>query len=118
MVVRHAKDIVWRCITLKMWIPLQAAALSAALSVACPELLLRSHKPGPVYRPCAQVDNGATAASSAAPAAAMAPAVPGEAISLLLKESLIVVLQKDGGVDNMEVQGTIALQVLCSSLPD
>ena len=41
----------------------------------------------------------------------MAPAIPGEPISLLLKESLIVVLQKDGGVDNMEVQGTIALQV-------
>lgn len=59
----------------------------------------------------AQVDNGATAASSAAPSAAMQPAIPGEPISLLLKESVIVILQKDGGVDNMEVQGTIALQV-------
>ena len=57
-----------------------------------------------------QVDNGAAAASSAAPAA-MAPAIPGEPISLLLKESVIVILQKDGGLDNMEVQGTIALQV-------
>ena len=57
------------------------------------------------------MDNGAAAPSSAAPAAAMAPAIPREPISLLLKESLIVVLQKDGGVDNMEVQGTIALQV-------
>ena len=57
------------------------------------------------------MDNGAAAPGSAAPAAAMAPAIPGEPISLLLKESLIVVLQKDGGVDNMEVQGTIALQV-------
>ena len=57
-----------------------------------------------------QVDNGAAAAGSAAPAA-MAPAIPGEPISLLLKESVIVILQKDGGVDNMEVQGTIALQV-------
>ena len=41
----------------------------------------------------------------------MAPAIPGEPISLLLKESVIVVLQKDGGLENMEVQGTIALQV-------
>ncbi len=41
----------------------------------------------------------------------MAPAIPSEPISLLLKESVIVVLQKDGGLDNMEVQGTIALQV-------
>ena len=58
------------------------------------------------------MDNGAAAPSSAAAStAAMAPAIPGEPISLLLKESLIVVLQKDGGVDNMEVQGTIALQV-------
>ena len=58
-----------------------------------------------------QVDNGAATASSAAPSAALAPAIPGEPISLLLKESVIVILQKDGGVDNMEVQGTIALQV-------
>ena len=62
-------------------------------------------------RAAVQVDNGAAATSSAAPAAAMAPAIPGEPISLLLKESLIVVLQKAGGVDNMEVKGTIALQV-------
>ena len=39
------------------------------------------------------------------------PAIPGEPISLLLKESVIVGLQKDGGLENMEVQGTIALQV-------
>lgn len=58
-----------------------------------------------------QVDNGSAAASSAAPSAAMAPTIPGEPISLLLKESVIVILQKDGGLDNMEVQGTIALQV-------
>lgn len=60
---------------------------------------------------CEQVDNGAAVTGSAAPAAAMAPAIPGEPISLLLKESVIVVLQKDGGLENMEVQGTIALQV-------
>ena len=58
-----------------------------------------------------QVDNGAAATSSAAPSAGVTPAIPSEPISLLLKESVIVILQKDGGVDNMEVQGTIALQV-------
>ena len=47
----------------------------------------------------------------------MQPAIPGEPVSLLLKESVIVILQKDGGVDNMEVQGTIALQV-CPVLGD
>ena len=58
-----------------------------------------------------QVDNGSAAASSAAPSTGVTAAIPGEPISLLLKESVIVILQKDGGVDNMEVQGTIALQV-------
>ncbi len=58
-----------------------------------------------------QVDNGAAAPSSAAPSTGVTNAIPGEPISLLLKESVIVILQKDGGVDNMEVQGTIALQV-------
>jgi hypothetical protein len=44
-------------------------------------------------------------------AAAAAPAVPGEPLSLVLEEKLLVVLHKDGSLEKMEVQGTIALQV-------
>ncbi len=43
-------------------------------------------------------------------ASAMTAPPPGEPISLALEEKLLVVLNKDGGVENMEVQGTIALQ--------
>lgn len=46
------------------------------------------------------------------PAASVAAApVPGEPISLALEEKILVVLNKDGGLETMEVQGTIALQV-------
>ncbi|CAL8470044.1 g9586 [Coccomyxa elongata] len=58
-----------------------------------------------------QLDTGV--GLSAGPAAStIAAPVPSEPISLVLEEKLLVILNKDGGVENMEVQGTIALQVL------
>ena len=50
-------------------------------------------------------------------AAAAPPAVPGEPLSLVLEEKLLVVLHKDGSLEKMEVQGTIALQVRTGSGP-
>ena len=47
----------------------------------------------------------------AAPAAAEKR--PGEALSIFVEEKLRVVLNKDGGLEDMEVQGTVFLQV-CS----
>lgn len=56
-----------------------------------------------------QLDTGV--GLSAGPAAStIAAPVPSEPISLALEEKLLVILNKDGGVENMEVQGTIALQ--------
>lgn len=60
------------------------------------------------------MDNGAAPSSAAAPN--LAPVVPGDPLSLVLEEKLLVVLHKDGSVDKMEVQGTIALQVRAASL--
>ena len=58
----------------------------------------------------AQADSGGLPSATGA-AAASAPAVPGEPLSLVLEEKLLVVLHKDGSLEKMEVQGTIALQV-------
>ena len=54
----------------------------------------------------------------AAPAAAGVAApqvVPTEPVSIVVDEKLMVVLNKDGGVESMEVNGGMALQVLPSS---
>ena len=51
----------------------------------------------------------------AAPAAVGAAApmiVPSEPVSIVVDEKLMVVLNKDGGVESMEVNGGMALQVL------
>ncbi|KAK9809010.1 hypothetical protein WJX72_007862 [[Myrmecia] bisecta] len=58
-----------------------------------------------------EVDNGHAAAASSArgPAAVVAPSEP---ISIVVEEKLQVALNKDGGMENMEVQGTMSLQVL------
>ena len=51
----------------------------------------------------------------AAPAAAGVAAprvVPTEPVSIVVDEKLMVVLNKDGGVESMEVSGGMALQVL------
>ncbi len=51
----------------------------------------------------------------AAPAAvgAVAPmVVPSEPVSIVVDEKLMVVLNKDGGVESMEVNGGMALQVI------
>ena len=50
----------------------------------------------------------------AAPAAVGAAApmiVPSEPVSVVVSEKLMVVLNKDGGVESMEVNGDMALQV-------
>lgn len=52
----------------------------------------------------------------AAPAAVGAAApmiVPSEPVSIVVDEKLMVVLNKDGGVESMEVNGGMALQVCC-----
>lgn len=56
-----------------------------------------------------QLDTGVGLSTGPAASTMSAPP-PGEPISLALEEKLLVVLNKDGGVENMEVQGTIALQ--------
>ena len=55
------------------------------------------------------MDTGVGLSAGLAASTTSAPP-PGEPISLALEEKLLVVLNKDGGVENMEVQGTIALQ--------
>ena len=37
--------------------------------------------------------------------------LPEEPVSLVVEEKLVVVLNKDGGLESMEVQGTMSLQV-------
>ncbi len=50
--------------------------------------------------------------ASRAAASAAAPAfVPSEPVYIAVEEKLSVVLNKDGGLENMEVQGTMSLQV-------
>ena len=52
--------------------------------------------------------------SEAAPSSAGAAAAavqPEEPVSLVVEEKLAVVLNKDGGLESMEVQGTMSLQV-------
>ncbi len=53
--------------------------------------------------------NSEAAPSSAGPAAAAV--LPEEPVSLVVEEKLVVVLNKDGGLESMEVQGTMSLQV-------
>jgi len=55
------------------------------------------------------VDN--TPHQKAAPAAAVAAFVPTENVSIAVEEKLHVTLKKDGGLESMEVQGTMALEV-------
>lgn len=62
----------------------------------------------------AQVDSGSAAAGPGASAAASAPAVPGEPVSVAMEEKVIVILGKNGGLENMEVQGVMTLQVWAS----
>lgn len=42
---------------------------------------------------------------------AAATVLPEEPVSLVVEEKLVVVLNKDGGLESMEVQGTMSLQV-------
>lgn len=53
-------------------------------------------------------DVGPTAAGAAAPLAA---ALPSEPVVIQVDEKLVVRLNKDGGMENMEIQGTMSLQV-------
>ena len=55
----------------------------------------------------------------AAPAAAGVAApmvVPSEPVSIVVDEKLMVVLNKDGGVESMEVNGGMALQVVLPTM--
>jgi len=61
-------------------------------------------KEGEVMTP----DVGSAAAAGPAAAAAL---VPGEPVSIAVDERLAVRLNKDGGMENMEIQGTMSLQV-------
>ena len=56
-----------------------------------------------------EIVNSEAAPSSAG--AAAAPVLPEEPVSLVVEEKLAVVLNKDGGLESMEVQGTMSLQV-------
>ena len=56
--------------------------------------------------------------AEAAPAVVGAAApmiVPSEPVSIVVDEKLMVVLNKDGGVESMEVNGGMALQVGCET---
>lgn len=55
---------------------------------------------------------GRTVVHAAAPVAGPAAvAVPVESVSIDIEEKLMVTLKKDGGLESMEVQGTMALEV-------
>lgn len=51
------------------------------------------------------------APSRAAAASAVAPIVPTDPVSIVIEERLQIILNKDGGMENFEVQGTMSLQV-------
>ena len=61
---------------------------------------------GEVVLPDAPLPSAAGSAASAAAAAPMA-----DPVALVVDEKLQVVLNKDGGLETMEVQGTMSLQV-------
>mmetsp|Transcript_12803 Transcript_12803/g.44503 ORF Transcript_12803/g.44503 Transcript_12803/m.44503 type:complete len:546 (-) Transcript_12803:1493-3130(-) len=50
-------------------------------------------------------------APGAGAAASAAPAVPQDPVSVAIEEKLVCQLRKDGGMDNLEVQGTMLLSV-------
>ena len=57
------------------------------------------------------MDPGPIAAGGAASATAgIAQQMAGEPVSVVVEEKLLVSLNKDGGVENMEVQGIMSLQ--------
>ena len=56
-----------------------------------------------------EIVNSEAAPSSAGTVAAAV--LPEEPVSLVVEEKLAVVLNKDGGLESMEVQGTMSLQV-------
>lgn len=57
------------------------------------------------------VEEPAYGAAPGAGAARAGPPVPSDPISIVIEEKLSVVLRKDGGMENLEVQGTMALMV-------
>jgi hypothetical protein len=69
------------------------------------DMLNAMAKEGEVMAP----DVGPTASGVAAPSAA---ALPSEPVSIQVDEKLLVRLNKDGGMENMEIQGTMSLMVL------
>lgn len=59
------------------------------------------------------VDTSSPRAGSSAPAAAVAAAaVPTDPVIINIEEKVVCTLKKDGGVESLEVQGTMSLEVL------
>ena len=61
-------------------------------------------------------DEGPRDAGAVAPRTA-APAAPSHPVSIVVEEKLRVVLSRNGGLEDMEVNGTVFLQVLLSIYP-
>mmetsp|Transcript_44333 Transcript_44333/g.73871 ORF Transcript_44333/g.73871 Transcript_44333/m.73871 type:complete len:540 (-) Transcript_44333:444-2063(-) len=58
------------------------------------------------------LDSESTPSTRHVAATPVAQQVPTESVSIAIEEKLIVTLKKDGGLESMEVQGTMALEVL------
>lgn len=68
------------------------------------------HQPDGMYTP--HTHSGCHMHPCRAASTAAAPAVlPSEPVYIAIEEKLSVALNKDGGLENMEVQGTMSLQV-------
>ena len=57
-----------------------------------------------------QADPAPAAPGGGAATAGIAQQMAGEPVSVVVEEKLLVSLNKDGGVENMEVQGIMSLQ--------
>ena len=57
------------------------------------------------------------AGGAASATAGIAQQMAGEPVSVVVEEKLLVSLNKDGGVENMEVQGIMSLQARAPTLP-
>lgn len=59
---------------------------------------------------------GGGSAAAAVSSGPVAPPVPSEPVSLVVEEKLHVVLNKNGGLEDLEVNGTVFLQARLPSL--
>jgi hypothetical protein len=63
------------------------------------------------------VDVDTAPSRQAGAAAAALPVIASDPVSIVIEERLQIILNKDGGMENFEVQGTMSLQVSLSTLP-